>query len=785
MNQKRVFMAMLAVMLSLTTWAAQKNVVWEKPLTAFNRITTRLSISRVEFCDTATVLTFHFEFPAGQEIGFTSETMLQADGKDYKVKGIKDYALNAGITIPQSGKMDLDMVFMPLPKDVKSFTFNMPGAFTINDIRDRNAKKEDLADTYWRNDKTGDWLIGFSKDKVIYDSRVWNITARNKDKSGEAIIAKDGADQLLVDVLKEKKGQRRILINNTLADCSRITSSCLPDYPTKDVTAKLADNGYRMGDSITIIGWYKDMPQEIRDLSGEFDAGYDGIFTGNNKACSAKIDSLGFFTLRMPVENTQMLYCDWNRSNVMFLAEPGETYFLLKDFAEDKTLVMGRNVRLQNELLGNRLNYAGGNYQQVQERGGIMPYLSFCDSLKNVALEELDAVCKEHPTLSSRYALFNRNYILSEFASDLMQARYRVPDYNLPKEYVDYVTANYLNKIEEPYTAWGNRYTTFIRDYRDNLAKTLQSPDVNLLRYGLLQAEKEGKIKLSDADKALIDEYVAGIEDVEEKIADAPDSLKQQIADEFNNGRLVKGINEIFGRDSVSDAVNTILWLDEYQRLLAATDSLGFSDIQRDIMFTMKIYGYINNTRKPLKPYMLEYVDANIRLDAAKQTIHELNGKYEAIGKRTLSSDNLKSNDDVKDLSEGEQIMKKIIEPFKGKIVLLDVWGTWCGPCKEALSHSQEEYERLKDYPMVYLYLANRSDDESWKNVIKEYNVTGDNVYHYNLPSAQQNAVENYLQVHSFPTYKLFDQQGNLLDVNADSRDINALKGLLDRMLGK
>ena len=785
MNQKRVLMAMFVALLSLTTWAAQKNIVWEKPLTAFNRITTRLSISRVEFCDTATVLTFHFEFPAGQEIGFTSETMLQADGKDYKVKGIKDYALNAGITIPQSGKMDLDMVFTPLPKDVKSITFNMPGAFTINDIRDRNAKKEDLADTYWRNDKTGDWLIGFSKDKVIYDSRVWNITARNKDKSGEAIIAKDGADQLLVDVLKEKKGQRRILINNTLADCSRITSSCLPDYPTKDVTAKLADNGYRMGDSITIIGWYKDMPQEMRDISREFDAGYDGIFTGNNKAYSAKIDSLGFFTLRMPVENTQMLYCDWNRSNVMFLAEPGETYFLLKDFAEDKTLVMGRNARLQNELLGNRLNYAGGNYQQVQERGGIMPYLSFCDSLKNVALEELDAVCREHPTLSSRYALFNRNYILSEFASDLMQARYRVPDYNLPKEYVDYVTANYLNKIEEPYTAWGNRYTTFIRDYRDNLAKTLQSPDVNLLRYGLLQAEKEGKIRLSDADRTFIDEYVAGIEDVEKKIAEAPDSLKQQIADEFNNGRLVKGINEIFGRDGVSDAVEPILNLYEYQRLLDAADSLGFSDIQRDIMFTMKIYGYIDATRKPLKPYMLEYVDANIRLDAAKQTIHELNGKYEAIGKRTLSSDNLKSNDDVKDLSEGEQILKKIIEPFKGKIVLLDVWGTWCGPCKEALSHSQEEYERLKDYPMVYLYLANRSDDESWKNVIKEYNVTGDNVYHYNLPAGQQNAVENYLQVRSFPTYKLFDQQGNLLDVNADSRDINALKGLLDRMLGK
>lgn len=229
---KRIIIVLVA-MLSMMSVCAKKTVVWEKPLSEYNRITQSLSISKVEFCDTATVLTFHLNFPGGQQIGFSNETMLQADGKDYKIKGIRDYAINAGITVPQSGEMDLDMIFNPLPKDVKSITFNMPGAFTINDIRDRNAKKEDLADTYWRNDKTGDWLIGFSKDMVIYDSRVWNITARNKDKHGEAIIAKDGADQLLVDVLWEKKGQRRILINNTLADCSRITSSYLPDYLTK------------------------------------------------------------------------------------------------------------------------------------------------------------------------------------------------------------------------------------------------------------------------------------------------------------------------------------------------------------------------------------------------------------------------------------------------------------------------------------------------------------------------------------------------------------------------
>lgn len=782
---KLLTLSLLLLLGTMNGWA-QKTVVWEKPLSTFNRISQRFSISKVEFCDTATVLTLHFQFSSGLQVGFTNETMLQADGKDYKAKGIRDYALNAGITIPQSGELDLDMIFNPLPKDVKSMTFNMPGAFTINDIRDRNAKKEDLADTYWRNDKTGEWLIGFSKDKVIYDNRVWNITARNKDKHGEAIIAKDGTDQLLVDVLWEKKGQRRILINNTLADCSRITSSFLPDYPATvpDASASgLRDNAYRSGDSITIIGWYKDMPQDIRDLSHEFEASYEGIFTDKENMYSTPIDSLGFFTLRMPVENTQMLYCDWHRSNVEFLAEPGETYFLLKDFAEDKTLVMGRNVRLQNEWLANYTYYEKGNYQRFRELGGAMPYLANCDSLKNVALAKLDALCKEHPTLSARTVNLLRNEIITSAGRSLMQGRFMAPNYTLPQEYVDYVTENFWKKVEGPYTALGNSYNTFIRDYSDYLITHLPEPDEMPSVHAIKRANEEGVIKLSDEELALANQHTAAYQAFKKKFAETPDSLKQKVVDEFNNSEVVTKTNTIISREGLIDAITPYLELYDNERLLTVTDSLGWNKTQQDIVLATRIYGLIDHDRMPLKPHVLTFADANIEHEAAKQAIHELNDKYEAIGKRSLSSDNLKSNDDVKDLSEGEQILRKIIEPYRGKLVLLDVWGTWCGPCKEALAHSQEEYERLKDYPIVYLYLANNSPEENWKNIIKEYNITGDNVVHYNLPSAQQKAVENYLQINGYPTYKLIDQEGNLLDVNADPRNLNALEGLIKRIL--
>ena len=83
---------------------------------------------------------------------------------------------------------------------------------------------------------------------------------------------------------------------------------------------------------------------------------------------------------------------------------------------------------------------------------------------------------------------------------------------------------------------------------------------------------------------------------------------------------------------------------------------------------------------------------------------------------------------------------------------------------------------------MVFLYLANRSDDESWKNVIKEYDVLGDNVVHYNLPADQQSAVEHFLNVQYFPTYRLIDRDGQVLDVNADPRDLEGLARMLEQM---
>ena len=74
------------------------------------------------------------------------------------------------------------------------------------------------------------------------------------------------------------------------------------------------------------------------------------------------------------------------------------------------------------------------------------------------------------------------------------------------------------------------------------------------------------------------------------------------------------------------------------------------------------------------------------------------------------------------------------------------------------------------------------SPEESWKNLIKLNDLVGDNIAHYNLPAAQQRAIENYLNVHSYPSYRLFDKKGNLVDVKVDAWQLDNLEKIIKEL---
>ena len=637
---------------------------------------------------------------------------------------------------------------------------------------------QSLTDTYWRKPKTGDWFIGFAEKHVIYDNAVWDIVEQTERKGGYTLTISNGSETRDIKVSSMRKGKRTIAAGKDgRIKCTPITTSTLPDYPTRDERQGFKDNGYRMGDSVTIVGWLKDMPAEAWERGKEFEVAIMNILTDEQDSFYAPLDSFGRFAFKVPLFNTSQAFLDWDRSHICTVLEPDEIYFLLVDFTTGQRLFMGTDARLQNETTAYPYTWVREKMpfcQATHEEA--MQFLEKSNKERAALNQELAQRLKEHPNLSQRYTEYVETSYMACQGDYLMEAAFYMPNLALPEEYMNYVTPNTWDKLHQhPYTL-SRDFSGFIYNYMTFVKRSVSESSIPAF-VTIERLTEKGAITLSDKEADAIKRYEVEKDSVVALIQSLPDEEKQAVADDFNNSELVKTINVLLSR--VKDDVATEIACNESLRTLA---SVKHTPALHDIYLARLLYELIDDLRKPLSSTVMVWMENEIQLPAAKALVMELNDKYLALQRRDFSAASLKSSDDVKGMSDGEKILCKLIEPYKGKIILLDVWGTWCGPCKRALANSQKEYERLNPYDIVYLYLANNSSEESWKNVIKEYNVTGDNVVHYNLPAEQQSAIERFLAVTGYPTYKLIDRDGNILDVNADPHDLDALEFLLKVM---
>ena len=735
---------------------------WNDVVTGYSKQASIIKIKEVKMFNDRTELSVQVNYTPGYWIRVQNDLYLQSGANKYKVTDATVLTLGEQFWMPESGVVDFVLTFEPLPEDCTSFDFIEPNGWMIKNVRQSDEFQAGITDTYWRNESTGDWLIGFTPECVIYDGKFWDILSQTDSKDCYSILAINNGISLNIEVGKLRKGLRTIQVDGAQSIiCSPITTEALPDYTHKDMRKGIKDNGYREGDFVTFTGWLKDMPAELYEKSSEFDISYTNLLTNENETVYATMDSLGRFTITMPLLNSTQVFLDWGRTTISTLLEPGETYHFLYDFSTNQKLFMGSDVRLQNELLAHPHSWKSLDLYNY-ERGKVDPMLIWkdADALRARLMTEFEVLVKENPNLSQRYIDYVEGYYRCMQARDMMQARFIVSEFGLPESYMEYVGKEFLEKRARPYGAYRD-FNTFIRDYLDHLSIGT-SLNVNVSDL-LLNSDAV----LSDEEKQIVERYGNELDALKEKTGELPEAELEKLVNEFNQSEFVDSFNVICARHN--DAVGDQFRFISLSRSIEILDSLGCEKELRDIHISRELCRIIDQTRKPLNSKMMALMKDEISLSAASDLVLKQNDKYISINKKGITRpDNIKSNNLVSDMSEGEQILRKLIEPYKGKVILVDFWGTWCGPCRAALSHSQDLYEYMKPYDMIFLYLANRSPEETWKNIIKEYNVTGDNVVHYNLPEAQQKAIENFLKVGGFPTYKLIDKEGNILDVNAD-----------------
>ena len=795
MNKQTIITALFALVSMAGQGQSKRENVWNEVIVGYSNAPI-LKVKKVSLYTDRTEVALFLDYQVGQWIRIAKETYLQAGDRQYQVKEATVIKLGERYTMP-TDTMSFVLTFNPVPLDTKKMDMMEPYGWQIMNMHSSDYLPEGITDTYWRDEATGDWLIGFAPKHVIFNNKVWDIANQSKKKDVYTLTLAGGP---IIKVDKLKKGKRNITIGNGKPiACSPITVAALPDYPTKDPRTGFTDNGYQANDSVTIIGWLKDMPEQAWKKGRDFEVNIGNVIMDDQQEFYATMDSMGRFTLRLPIVNSSQAYLDLGRTSAKTVLEPGKTYFFLNDFKTGQQFMMGDDVRMQNELLAYPDKW---NYSRIEENSDAMQFKAQMDSICNAMRTELEEHIALRPNLSQRYIDYVKGCYIVGQGESMMQARFHLRN-KLPKEYMDFVTTELWQKVPQPYTLH-RPFPTFMRDYLDYMSQkdyaipagsyTMYVSDA-LFSSVLRKNRAEGKVAITDEELALFDRYAAsykafltaqfkarteagatGVDDIINI-----DSVASQ---QFNQQDYVMQRNALLEREDIAKVLQEEAPFFDIYKLQQVFDATGADQALRDIALAHHFYEQIDQTRKPLAPAVQEFFEQRVHLPAALSAVKTINDKYIAIENSDFANAaSLRPSTDVEGMSDGEKILRKIIEPYKGRIVYLDIWGTWCGPCKRNLKESWKVKEALKDYDIVYLYLANRSSDESWKNVIKEYNLTGPNCVHYNLPDDQQNAVEHYVGVSGYPTYKLIDKEGNIHDLHwLHHEDMNSFIGLIDKL---
>ncbi|HSV89110.1 MAG TPA: TlpA disulfide reductase family protein [Bacteroidales bacterium] len=101
------------------------------------------------------------------------------------------------------------------------------------------------------------------------------------------------------------------------------------------------------------------------------------------------------------------------------------------------------------------------------------------------------------------------------------------------------------------------------------------------------------------------------------------------------------------------------------------------------------------------------------------------------------------------------------LSDYAGKVVYLDFWASWCGPCLREIPYAKELKKRLEnETDLVFLYISVDTDEAAWRNAVAQHQIQG---VHLNVPGFDHEVPKAY-NLRGVPTFFLIGRDGKIIN---------------------
>jgi thiol-disulfide isomerase/thioredoxin len=772
MNQMKQILILTSLLLISSSLFSQEII--ENP--GFSATTANyVKITKIELHDTITKIDFKVNyFPKWWIQVLSDKTFIQNSdgGEKYYVKRAEGIELNEKHWTPESGVNNYTLYFSAIGPGIekidfieeqwKLFDIDLTGTVATSFI------PEEIQGNWLKTDGSNEWVYCIYDDKVIFQGTLWNnVLLKSRGKNYELTL-KDGSEQKNIYIKLKKEN---LLIGNSPKNL-QIYSKAKTYNPNYIIER---DEEYSLPVFNIDTSIYKGFIEGYHPKMGSTGMAYvNDIVSQEQYSHLITIEQDGSFYCKIPMIYPKQIFIRMLSINESIYLEPGKTTFHYLDLSEftsayknykqrkereRRSLYMGDVARVNSDLLAMDTIYYF-DYDETQKAILDMNGSDFKTYCLNVMEKEQEALSRfiQKNQVSKKALLIKEMQIPYSAYSNILSYRFtkssayrkkhKIPreqreipleDEIFEPEYYDFINAADLNNPISLVT--GSAYNTLINRLR--FSESIR-PKANYVYIALKDSMKVNGVSLTEREEKILNNLIEcgnNINCIKEIINS--DTLAWSLFMK-NHAELISSIHRDARLQRQSINMKEYFGLDK--------------GLATEIMFAQSKCGIVKGMQKPFSEDDKNEIEKNITNDFIANYLIQYSDNKEREIEEKLQANKFKTGYVVNETpkTEGDQLFDAIMQKYKGKVVFVDFWATWCGPCRSGMEKMKPLKEELQDEDIEFVYITNpTSPVDTWNMMIPD--IKGE---HYRVEQDEWNHFASKFNISGIPHYLLLDKNG-------------------------